>query len=305
MLAVAGTLALAACAAEGEVAPGERLAQLRGATASAEGLSHYIAFGDSFVSGIGASDVTWEPCGTSPAAWPYGVQAELGIPDLIFAACSGATTEDIGGTGRLQMQSQMSQLPSPEALDSALITIAIGGNDLKLDDRLKNCFQGGLSSSLPGSCEDLEQLLDTAEEVTNDALAPSLEYTFRVLRAAAPNATIAAVGYPHVVDASGAYCDLTVTGLLINRANRQKLNDLIDAVNAQIKAAAAKAGIVSIVDEVVEAFEGHEACSRSEWIVSADTFLRTGNFGISHPNDVGYRVYADAVVSGLLNVTRH
>jgi lysophospholipase L1-like esterase len=273
--------------------------------------TRYIAFGDSFVAGVGASNVTWQPCGTSPQAWPKLVHKQLGISTpIIFPACSGATTQDVVATGGLKMASQMSQLPPPEQLDSALITIAIGGNDVKLDERIKKCMDSSssknVSSSLTTSgCADLVQLLNNAGDVIDEALAPSLDYTFRALRAAAPNATIVAVGYPHLAvykDPANAACDKTLTGFALNRANRLKLAQLVDAMNNQIKVAAANAGIQAIVDEVVTEFDGHEACSGSEWIVGADAALKTLNRGVAHPNDAGHRGYATAVLNGLSKV---
>jgi len=285
-------------------APGEALQY----SVAAAGFSCYVALGDSFVSGVGAS-VVGGPCGASWAAWPFGVQAGLGNLPITFAACSGATTQDVvTAMGGLRMRPQMSMLPPPEHLGSALITIAIGGNDIKLEQSVRKCFQGAssLSSSLSlaqSACWDLEQLLNNLTEVVNGALAPSLDYTFRALRAAAPSATIVAIGYPHVVDTSSPNCDRTATGYLLNLSKRQRLNQLVDALNAQIKTAAANAGIASIIDPIVAAFQGHEACSADEWIVSADALLRTGNFGVGHPNDAGYRAYANAVLRALPTVT--
>lgn len=299
-IALALALAASACASQSLHDPSEDATPY---ALEQPKITQYIAFGDSFVSGVGASDVQWEPCGTSRAAWPYRVQEGLQIPELVFAACSGATTQDVLGTGRLQMAAQLSQLPAAGELDSALITITIGGNDIKLDERLAKCLNGSQPSSslgsLSGACGDLKELLDTATTVVNDALAPSLDETFKTLREAAPNATIVAVGYPHLVDANGPMCDATLTGKLIDRGNRGRMNELADAINAQIAASAARAGIASVTDDVVAAFAGHEACSADEWIVSPDATLRTGNLGVAHPNETGHQVYANAVIAAL------
>lgn len=315
LVACASVLALTACAAENAPVtgseqglsagghtlydPGDSTDQTSEGASPALDFQHYIPFGDSFVSGVGATWVDWDHCGTSPAAWPYVLQQRLDIPDIIFAACSAATTEDVVGTGRLGMPAQISQLPSPEELDSSLITIAIGGNDLRLDERLQTCLNSGSSlGSLTSGCSDLEQLLDTASEVAPEVLAPKLASTFHTLREAAPNATIVAVGYPHLVDASSD-CDTTLTGALISRANRKRLNLVADAINTEISKAAENAGMLWATDDVVAAFAGHEACSKDEWIVSPDGALRTGNIGLSHPNDRGQEAYAQGVLNAL------
>ena len=256
----------------------------------------YVAFGDSFVSGVGATGVPklakGQECGLSPIAWPHGVRSRLMIPKIVFAACSGANTQDV-------IASQMSLMPPADQLNNALITITIGGNDLRLDERVSKCFSGSLANPpQEGACGDLEQLLNNIDAAINDSLASRLYNAYQLLRAAAPNATILAVGYPHLVDAVNETCDQTWTGWVINRANREKMNYLADAINAQIEKAATAAGIYYLTTPVVDYFRGHEACSGvDEWIVSADAALQTGNFGIGHPNDNGYPAYADVVAA--------
>lgn len=273
--------------------------------------SYYIAFGDSFVSGIGASRLRQgDKCGISDLAWPVLVDEALGHQPFAFAACSGATTRDVIGNGPLvengtQAGPQIDLLPSPEQLESALITIAIGGNDAKLDDRLRRCLQlsspNGLPSAgtLPPECLDMDQVLGEADEIIRESLGDNLDQTFKALRDAAPTATILAVGYPHIFDTVNPACELMLTGRLLTRSQREKVNQIVDAVNEQIKQSAKNAMIDSVTDKVVAAFRGHEACATDEWIVSPDTALATLNFGVTHPNDRGYRVYADAVLSAL------
>lgn len=260
--------------------------------------THYAAFGDSFVSGVGTTGVVVDaknPCGTGPLAWPYGVREYLGIQSMTFAACSGATTRHVVGAG-----GQMSKLPPADQLNNALITMMVGGNDIRLDERLQKCFQGSTKSAPdPSACGDLDQLLNNIGAVIQDSLGRTLEETYRTVRAAAPNAAIVAVGYPHLVDATNDTCDQTWTGYVLDRARRQKLNDLADALNGQIARAASNAGIYWITDEIVEKFRGHEACSGAdEWIVSPDEVLRTRNLvSLSHPNDRGYPAIAEVVAS--------
>jgi lysophospholipase L1-like esterase len=273
--------------------------------------SSYIALGDSYSSGFGATTLNGDACETSNSAWPYRVEADIGNVPFVHAACSGATTQDVMAMGPLvgkaQAQPQIELLPPADQLDAAtLITITIGGNDIKLDERLGKCLTGtALSdpSSLPASCLDLDQLFSDAADIIQNSLAPSLNYTFAGLRAAAPSATIVAVGYPHLVDTVNPACDQTLTGQLLDLSHRQQLNSLVDAMNAQIQISAANAGISWITDEVVAAFQGHELCSTDEWLVSPEVALATLNRGAVHPNDIGYQGYAEAVLSALPNVT--
>ena len=267
--------------------------------------SQYIAFGDSFTSGYGlVYPSTTDPCARSESAWPPLVNTllKIGSP-LVFAACSGAWTEDIVGDGPLvvlgiQAEPQIALLPPPEQLHSALITIQIGGNDIRLNDDIQQCVDGlkalnmatNLTDSLTAlsllspDCVSLDWLLTNFEAVVDTTLKSSLDKTFRALRKAAPIATIVAVGYPHLVDATSA-----CTGLwkCVPVSYRQRLNDLADAINAKIASAAKDAGIRSITSGVVTAFAGREACSPQEMIGSISM----------HPNAEGHKTYAQLVAN--------
>jgi lysophospholipase L1-like esterase len=227
----------------------------------------------------------------------------LGIASpLIFPACSGATTQDVIANGPLvgakngQTAPQIDELPPPEQLETALITIQIGGNDLKLDANIQQCMAGLKKSTsivqsatalsqLSPQCKDLDWLLDNFNTTVNENFEASLEYTFEALRNAAPNTPIIAVGYPHLVDATSA-CSGFINSM-ISPIDRQRMNDLADAINAKIASAAQTAGILSITDEVVTAFAGREACAPQEMIGSLTM----------HPNAAGHQAYAQLVAS--------
>ncbi len=267
--------------------------------------SQYIAFGDSFTSGYGlVRPSETNPCARSQSAWPPLVNKllKIGSP-LVFAACSGATTQDVLGDGPLvmlgvQAEPQIALLPPPEQLDSALITIQIGGNDIRLDDDIQQCANGlkalsmatNLTDSLTAlsllspDCVSLDWLLTNFEAVVDTTLKSSLDETFWALRKAAPKATIVAVGYPHLVDATSACTGLWKS---VPVSYRQRLNDLADAINAKIASAAADAGIRSITCDVVTAFAGREACSPREMIDSVNV----------HPNAEGHKTYAQLVAN--------
>ena len=138
-------------------------------------------------------------------------------------------------------------------------------------------------TQLSPQCKDLDWLLNNFSETVNENFEASLEYTFEALRNAAPNSTILAVGYPHLVDATPA-CSGFINSV-INPTYRQRMNDLADAINAKIASAATTAGILSITDEVVDAFADREACAPQEMI---------GSFSM-HPNAAGHQAYGQLV----------
>jgi lysophospholipase L1-like esterase len=293
--------------------------------------SQYIAFGDSFTTGFGLDGTfTFDdsgqiarldsnPCAQSDLAWPPLVNTLLNVPNpLIFAACSGAKTLDILGDGPLvqdgyQPGPQIAQLPPPDQLDSALITVQIGGNDLWLDDSFQQCSNGlssmkstNLTGSLTSpsqpfpfcanvvsslnqlspSCANLDSLLKNLNTAVDNTMGPNLHAAFTALRAAAPNAAIVAVGYPHLVDATS---DCSGLWACLPIGYRQQINDLMDAINAKIDSEATDAGIFSITDDIVAAFDGHEMCSPQELIDSSNV----------HPNAAGHQLYAQVVANGV------
>lgn len=280
----------------------------------------YIALGDSYSSGVGTTEFNEKDlCLKSSTAWPYRLEAALGNPGFVHAACSGAITSDVVAQGpKWEAQGNMSQialLPPADQLDGALITVQVGGNDLGLGEPLVECFQGiklldDTRGEVPEGCATLQDMYNRATDVIRD-LATSLDYLYKGLRDVAPNATIVAIGYPHLVSTTDPGCGATATGAALPLDARQKFNALVDAGNAQIKASAANAGISAITDEVVAAFDKHEACSASEWIVTPETsgvdvmnLKATKKYGVrvGHPNDLGHRAIADAVLSALPSV---
>jgi lysophospholipase L1-like esterase len=263
--------------------------------------SQYIAFGDSFASGFGLSGTDPRTCAQSQQAWPPRASRLLRIAQPInFVACSGATTRDVFAGLSLEQTTQLTEPADGEQPISTLVTIQIGGNDLKLGDSIQECSEGlkALKKStrvtesltaltqLSPRCANLNWLLDNFDNEVNKSLPGNLSSTFQSLRAAAPSATIIAVGYPHLVDATSACSGMW---RLIPTRFRQRMNKLADAINAQIKSAADNAEIVSLTSEVVDAFAGREACSAKPMINSLHM----------HPNAAGHKQYAQLVAGAV------
>jgi|GEM_PF-5040221 len=115
ILGGASLLAIAATAAAAGTAAAQQQA----------GYSSYIAFGDSYSSGVGAT--TWKAgdlCIRSDSAWTALVDGSIGNPPFAHAACSGATAQDILAQGpKYEQQGRISQvalLPPADQLKGAL-----------------------------------------------------------------------------------------------------------------------------------------------------------------------------------------
>jgi hypothetical protein len=171
-------------------------------------------------------------------------------PTLAFPACTGATTAEVLG----------SQLASVTA-GTDLVTVTVGGNDAGFASVVGECLIGA----------DPCSTIDSRVEAALTALGPTLESTYRQVRARAPNATLVVVGYPQVVgDPAKVDVDACPTvatplpGLRVTAVEarwlREKGAHLSDVVARSARAVGAR-----YVDAQA-AFAGHEACTADPWL---------------------------------------
>jgi lysophospholipase L1-like esterase len=136
-------------------------------------------------------------------------------PNLVVAACSGATTEQVLGPDLKNNQPPQISVLQSAADRNSLITVTIGGNDANVLTEFLACLDGDCS----GEGLRLKAFIDTD-------VYPRLVNTFTELRAAAPDAVILAVGYPHLVaPEDSAACDATELGKqtpLVQRSQEQR-----------------------------------------------------------------------------------
>jgi lysophospholipase L1-like esterase len=253
--------------------------------------STYIALGDSFSSANGVEN-EGPVCMRGDGAWPHLLNPKLPLQDpsqlAVLEACSGATTVGILGVEQ-GMPPQINKVTSiaPATLASALITITIGGNDIDVSGELRNCLQTNCTKKEASILAKIDQI------------RMKLFNTYDALRKAAPKATIVAVGYPHLVAATATTSCTDDPTAEIELAERAMIRRTIDAMNETIKAAAADAKIYAIVDEIVAAFEGREACAGT----GADLIHKVEDaallFGVFHQNAAGNEAYSEAVLRGL------
>jgi lysophospholipase L1-like esterase len=220
---------------------------------------HYVALGDSYSSGVGTRDYFPDSgtCFRGPKAYPQ-LWADAHHPaTFAFAACSGATTDDVNSN----------QVGSVSA-DTTLVTISIGGNDVGFTSVLTRCLL--LTDSV---CENA---VHDAETKVRDELPAKLDATYAKIRAAASHAKVVVVGYPRL-NTLGP-CDIPG----YTDAKRASLNAGADVLAATISNRAAAAGF-SYADPRQE-FNGHGVCSSTEWI-NGPSVLLLESF---HPNVAGH-----------------
>lgn len=242
--------------------------------ASADGAGYdsdtaYVALGDSYSSGLGASGAIDMTCGQSENGYPSLWAASKGITDFTNATCAGAVMGDV-------LDSQI------DALDAGtdVVTITIGGNDIELGEQASTCLLWG-----DISCRQ-------AVDGVIDALplhAGDLDDTYAAIRAAAPNADVYVLGYPHLFETT----PICFTPLIPSPTSRGLLNELVDALNDTIAERAAAAGFTYV--DAQASFDGHAVCSADPWINGVLSLP-----GPLHPNTDGYR---DGYFAALAAVT--
>lgn len=160
----------------------------------ARGQVRYVALGDSYsaASGVLPPDPTAHPmCLRSTANYPHLVAGATGA-QLTDVTCGGADTDDYF-TG--QYDGVAPQLDAVTR-DTQVVTMTIGGNDSGVFiNSLLQCGAAGLTTLGQGSpCADRygSSFEDTIRTTTYPALVRALE----AVRAKAPRAEVAILGYP-------------------------------------------------------------------------------------------------------------
>jgi lysophospholipase L1-like esterase len=245
-------------------------AALLASAAPASAADRYVALGDSYSSGTGAGAYDrGASCQRSRYAYPVLVAKRRTNLKLVFAACSGATTDDV-------LLTQSTRLTR----STRLVTITIGGNDVDFASVFNACVQGA-----SGACG---AAIDSTQRSIRTALPGDLDAVYAKIRRRAPEARVIVLGYPRLF--SGASCQ-AIPGAQASRLNTTA-SMLRDTVRRRVKAAG---GRFSFRD-AIPAFAGHGICGRSPWINGLVSPI-TNSF---HPNRAGYREgYAPLVLRAL------
>ncbi len=168
----------------------------------------YVAMGDSFSSGEGnppfepGTDTSDNKCHRSSQAYPRLLQndPDLNLGSMAFVACSGATTDSIVYGGNVVSSGgedpQMSVLSS----STRIVTVTIGGNDVKFKEFASACVVTSCASSSSAYQESWD-IMTNASNV--DYLPNKLETAYAAiaegLTAANTAARVYVIGYPKVV----------------------------------------------------------------------------------------------------------
>jgi hypothetical protein len=220
--------------------------------------SQYVDLGDSYASGVGTRVFYSESgsCKRSPEAYGPKIAAAKGYT-LSFQACSGAKTSDVNAN-------QLGTLSS----STALVSIAIGGNDAGFSNVIINCALYYFTCG--GAINEANSYIATK-------LGGVLDTTYNNIRSRATTAHVVVVGYPHLFTKEGATCNAN----FLTSSNEKKLNETGDKLDAVVKARAEAHGFTFV--DPRNTFNAHEVCASEEWLNGQSNPLEESY----HPNVKG------------------
>ncbi|HYJ22199.1 MAG TPA: SGNH/GDSL hydrolase family protein [Solirubrobacterales bacterium] len=238
----------------------------------------YVALGDSYsaASGVLPPDL-FAPlqCLRSVRNYPHVIAATTGA-QLRDVTCGAAETGDYF---EAQYPGVAPQLDAVKP-DTQLVTMTIGGNDSGVFiNTILSCGTAGLSTLGQGSpCKD--RYGSSFEDTINTTTYPSLVKSLTAVRARAPNAEVAILGYPWITPATGGCFDR----LPIAQGDVPYVRGIQATLNDAIRRAAAATGATYVSLDAVS--EGHDAC-RPIGVRWVEPVLQGTNPVIVHPNALG------------------
>jgi lysophospholipase L1-like esterase len=224
----------------------------------------YVALGDSYASGTGATGATGD-CRRSSRAYPALYAEQARVASFRFPACRGATTADV-------VAGQLSGLDA----ETDLVSVTIGGNDAGFVDIMVACVLG--------SDAHCASTVESAREFVRTDLPGRLDSTYAAIRERAPNATVVVLGYPRL------YEETPDCGSELSLVKRQQLNAAADDLSAVIEARTVAAGFR--YSDVRDEFAGHGLCSSDPWVNEFSLIWFTASY---HPDDDGNVGYLTAM----------
>ena len=161
----------------------------------------YVALGDSYsaASGTLPPDLAAAPqCLRSTSNYPHDIAARIGAR-LTDVTCGAAETIDFTAA---QYPGVAPQLDAVQA-DSQLVTMTIGGNDSGVFiNAISDCGSAGLTTLGQGSpCED--RYGSSFQNTITSTTYPALVNALNAVRAKAPHARLAILGYPWILPKTG------------------------------------------------------------------------------------------------------
>jgi hypothetical protein len=250
---------------------------MQAAQATAAPLS-YVALGDSYsaASGVLPPDPAAPPeCLRSILNYPHVIAGQIGA-QLNDVTCGAADTTHFFNSQYPGVAPQLNAVNS----HTQLVTMTIGGNDSGVFiNSIIDCGSAGIATLGQGSpCKD--RYGSSFDDTIRTKTYPSLVNALRAVRAKAPKAKVAILGYPWILPATrGCFPTMPVAS-----GDVPYLRDIQATLNNAIQRAAAATGVTYVNFTTVS--NGHDACQPIgvRWI---EPVLTGTNPVIVHPNALG------------------
>ena len=251
---------------------------------------NYVALGDSYsaASGVLPLDLTAPvQCLRSTRNYSHVIAARIGA-QLTDVTCGAAETSHFFTAQYPGVAPQLDALSA----DTKLVTMTIGGNDSGVFiNAIVSCGSAGLLTLGTGSpCKD--QYGSSFEDTIRTTTYPSLVRALDAVRARAPKAKVAILGYPSIVPATGG----CFPQMPVASGDIPYLRSLQATLNDAVRRAAAASGATYV--DLSAASEGHDACKPVgvRWV---EPVLLGTNPVIVHPNALGESQMAAQAMSVL------
>lgn len=238
----------------------------------------YVALGDSYsaASGVLPPDPAAPPeCLRSTLNYPHVIAGQIAA-QLTDVTCGGADTTHFFNSQYPGVAPQLNALN----VHTRLVTMTIGGNDSGVFvNSIIDCGSAGISTLGQGSpCKD--RYGSSFDATIRTKTYPSLVKALRAVRARAPRAKVAILGYPWILPATrGCFPTMPVAS-----GDVPYLRDIQATLNDAVRRAAAATGVTYVKFTTVSS--GHDACQPIgvRWI---EPTLGGTNPVIVHPNALG------------------
>ncbi|MEU2062749.1 SGNH/GDSL hydrolase family protein [Streptomyces sp. NPDC013455] len=251
----------------------------------------YAALGDSYsaASGVLPVDLGSPLCLRSTANYPH-VIASRTAANLTDVTCGGAQTKDFTEPQYPGVAPQTDAVTA----DTDLVTLTIGGNDNgTFINAVTACGTAGILSGGKGSpCKD--KYGTSFDDAIDATTYPALTSALRAVRAKAPHARVAVLGYPWITPATAD--PSCFVRLPVATGDIPYLHALQAHLNAVVRRAAEETGATYV--DFAEASTGHDACQAAgtRWI---EPLLFGQSVVPVHPNALGERQMAQRTMAVL------
>jgi hypothetical protein len=236
-----------------------------------------VALGDSYsaASGVLPLDLSAPQCLRSVRNYPHVIAGASGA-QLKDVTCGAAETSDFFESQYPGVAPQLDAVKK----DTQLVTMTIGGNDSGVFiNTILSCGAAGLLTLGQGSpCKD--RYGSSFEDTINTTTYPPLVKSLNAVRAKAPAARVAILGYPWIMPASGGCFDK----MPVAKGDVPYVRGIQATLNDAVRRAAAATGTTYV--NLDAASNGHDACQPLgvRWV---EPVLQGTNPVIVHPNALG------------------